>query len=32
MRALMTGLPVDGDFLTRAIDDALRVFAPDGGS
>jgi len=30
MRALMTGLPVDGDFLTRAIDDALRALAPDG--
>ncbi len=30
MRALMTGLPVDGDFLTRAIDDALRAFAPAG--
>jgi AcrR family transcriptional regulator len=32
MRALMTGLPVDGHFLTRAIDDALRAFAPDGRS
>ena len=29
MRTLMTGLPVDADFLTRAIDDALRAFAPD---
>ena len=30
MRALMTGLPVDADFLTRAIDDALRACAGDG--
>lgn len=32
MRALMTRLPVDADFLTRAIDDALRAVAPDGQS
>jgi AcrR family transcriptional regulator len=29
MRVLMTGLPVDSEFLSRAIDDALRVVGAD---